>query len=174
MRRLLLVPCALVMCTSSVFSSSFVTPNITTQSQSTLVLEAKTSSFDLYGPTGPNCKGADCPTMADLEKIAKRGVNVLKISGGDVSQLDNVFPIAPKKDMASNTEMKPDNYKTGPLPDGEKQQASMGVETELMPDMTPEFEPEFAIELRTIDSEEDVELRVNASDESIATLINAL
>lgn len=174
MRRLLLVPCVLALFTNSVLGNSFVTMDTATQSKSTLVLEAKTSSFDLYGPAGPNCVGPDCPTMKDLERIARRGVNVLKISGGDVSELGNIFPIPPKEDADKTAEMMPDNFKTGPLPDGATQDMVAGVETEFMPDIVPEFEPELTSNMRSNEGADDLEIWMNASDESLNALIGAL
>lgn len=174
MRRFLLVSCVFTFCTGTVYSSSFVTLDVATQSASTIKIETQSNGFDLYGPSGPNCDGPDCPTMAELERLARKGVSVLKISGGDVSELNNVFPIPPQKELANNLEMQPDNYKTGPLPDGLEQEAVLGVETELLPDITPEFEPETVMDLRARDNENDYDIRVDASDESMNALIGAL
>lgn len=108
--------------------------------ESLVIMSPKGGDFDVLGPKGPYCIGPECPTEADLDAIAKRGTQLMKISGGRITPTRRVY-IQPHR-----LESKPqiDDLRTGPSNQLPVMDMSVGVQTELMDDLIPEFEPEFA------------------------------
>ena len=215
MRKFVLASMTLALTVSMSHADSFVWLDQTTSKQSMIDLQAKTSTFDLYGPSISDCSRFSCPSPKELDIMARRGTNVMKVSGGDIQMFDKIFAPMKKKttqpemvkaeetgakfgdDMVLKTasieptssvepislefgaepialnempnEMPVDGYKTGPMPNGEKQADIAGVDTEFLPDITPDFEPEFAASI----DEPSIVLE-NLSGDSMSALSNAM
>lgn len=172
MRKFIIASISLASMTGIAYGGSFIVLDQAPSQDSAIVAPDTNTIFELYGPSANDCQKVSCPSQDELERLAKKGTTVMKVSGGDIMVLDNVFAPVPKANgekavedeiivisadeaimgtendltvetAAMSQDGLPDTFKTGPLPNGEIQADVAGVDTEYLPDLEPEFEPEF-------------------------------
>lgn len=205
MRKYILAAVSFAFMSSIAHGGSFIVMDKAPSQNSSIQAREASTIFDLYGPAANECVGESCPSQKELERLARKGTTVMKVSGGDIQMLDNVFAPIPKpaeqaskpKEVSTADEPKivslqddmelreipaiseeiafespdgmPDEFKTGPLSNGDIQADVAGVDTEFLPDLEPQFETEL---LSSIDDPA-IALE-NVSSTSMEALSNAL
>ena len=192
MRKTVGVSLLLIFMAGIAHSSSFITLNKGSLNNSMVAPKPAAKNIATYGPSINDCARISCPSAEKMDRLARKGTNVMKISGGEVEFAPKVFAPMPKpKDIKESdmlaalsqhkeigaqnnsaisavTGQLPDAFKTGPLPNGTIQDNIAGVDTEYLPDIARGFEQELSS-----NNDDPIVLLENVSFENMQNLTKA-